>query len=193
MSRNWVAVASAEHVEIGRTGGFMQVCHGKATPLRRVQPGDRIVYYSPHRLYSASHAQRGKDRLQAFTALGTVKDGKPYQADMGFGFHPFRREVAWHEAEATPLAELHARLAFTQEKNWGYRLRQGLIEISDADMIVIAEAMFTDQASAPQARASSIALPSRSTISPTWSSVTMNGGASSTWSPRVPSIVPPMG
>ena len=131
--------------------------------------------------------------IHALRPLGTVKDGKPYQADMGFGFHPFRREVAWHEAEATPLAELHARLAFTQEKNWGYRLRQGLIEISDADMIVIAEAMFTDQASAPQARASSIALPSRSTISPTWSSVTMNGGASSTWSPRVPSIVPPMG
>jgi hypothetical protein len=25
----------------------MQVCHGKAAPLRRVQPGDRVVYYSP--------------------------------------------------------------------------------------------------------------------------------------------------
>ena len=43
MSRNWLAVASAEHVEIGRNGGFMQVNHGKATPLRRIQPGDRIV------------------------------------------------------------------------------------------------------------------------------------------------------
>ena len=192
MSRNWLAVASAEHVEIGRNEGFMQVCHGKATPLRRVQPGDRIVYYSPHRTYTASHAQRGRDRLQAFTAIGTVKPGKPYQADMGFGFHPFRREVAWHEAEATPIAALQDRLAFTQEKNWGYRLRGGLIEIGEADMVVIAEAMFT--AFEPdQARASSIALPSRSTISPTCSSVTMKGGASSTWSPRVPSIVPPIG
>ena len=45
MSRNWLAVASAEHVEIGRSAGFMQVCHGKASPLRRVQPGDRVVYY----------------------------------------------------------------------------------------------------------------------------------------------------
>ena len=43
MSRNWLAVASAEHVDIGRNGGFMQVNQGKATPLRRIQPGDRIV------------------------------------------------------------------------------------------------------------------------------------------------------
>ncbi|MDD5576645.1 MAG: EVE domain-containing protein, partial [Acidithiobacillus sp.] len=47
MSRNWVAVASAEHVRIGRAAGFMQVCHGKAAPLRRIKPGDRVAYYSP--------------------------------------------------------------------------------------------------------------------------------------------------
>ena len=143
MSKNWVAVASAEHVEIGRNAGFMQVSHGKASPLRRIQPGDRVVYYSPNRTYTPSHALRGKDKLQAFTAIGTVKPGRPYQADMGFGFRPFRRDVAWHEAEPAPLAELQDRLTFTQEKNWGYRLRQGLVEISSGDMATIAEAMFT--------------------------------------------------
>ena len=150
MTRNWLAVASAEHVEIGRSGGFMQINHGKATPLRRIQPGDRVVYYSPNRHYTPSHALRGKDQLQAFTAIGTVKQGKPYQADMGFGFKPFRREVAWHEAEAMSLLALQAQLAFTQEKNWGYRLRQGVIEISDADMVLIAEAMFTAAAAEPR-------------------------------------------
>ena len=148
MSRNWLAVASAEHVEIGRSAGFMQVCHGKATPLRRVQPGDRIVYYSPNQHYSASHAQRGKDRLQAFTAIGTVKEGGPYRADMGGGFQPFRRDVIWHESEPVALAFLQERLALTQEKNWGYRLRQGLVEITDTDMTTIAEAMFVATASA---------------------------------------------
>jgi hypothetical protein len=143
MTRNWLAVASAEHVEIGRNAGFMQVSHGKASPLRRVQPGDRVVYYSPNRTYSPSHARREKDKLQAFTAIGTVKHGKPYQADMGFGFQPFRRDVIWHEAEPTPLTELQGKLAFAQETNWGYRLRQGLVEISEADMTTIAEAMFT--------------------------------------------------
>lgn len=143
MIRNWLAVASAEHVEIGRTAGFMQVSHGKASPLRRIQPGDRIVYYSPNRHYTPSHAVRGKDQLQSFTAIGTVKPGTPYQADMGFGFRPYRRDVAWHEAEAAPLAAVKDVLAFTQDKNWGYRLRQGVVEISDADMTIIADAMFT--------------------------------------------------
>jgi hypothetical protein len=68
---------------------------------------------------------------------------------MGFGFKPFRREVAWHEAESMSLLALQAQLAFTQEKNWGYRLRQGLIEISDADMTLIAEAMFTAAVAEP--------------------------------------------
>ena len=150
MSKNWLAVASAEHVEIGRNAGFMQVSHGKASPLRRIQPGDRVVYYSPNRTYTPSHARRERDRLQAFTAIGTVKPGKPYQADMGFGFQPFRRDVAWHEAEPAALAELQPRLSFTQEKNWGYRLRQGLVEISDADMTTIAEAMFVATAASAE-------------------------------------------
>ena len=150
MRKNWLAVASADHVAVGRTAGFMQVCHGKVSPLKRVQPGDRIVYYSPNQHYSASHAQRGKDRLQTFTAIGTVKDGKPYQADMGGGFQPFRRDVTWHEAEPVSLALLLQKLALTQEKNWGYRLRQGLVEISDADMTTIAEAMFVATAASAE-------------------------------------------
>ena len=135
MSRNWLAVASAEHVEIGRSAGFMQVCHGKASPLRRVQPGDRIVYYSPNRTLLAeprlarqgSPAGLHRHRHRQAGASST----RPIWAS---AFNPFRREVAWHDAEPAPLAVLQDKLAFTQEKNWGYRLRQGLIEISDADM-----------------------------------------------------------
>ena len=141
MNRNWLAVASAEHVRIGRGAGFMQVCHGKVRPLARVQPGDRVVYYSP------TGSFRGGDRLQAFTALGTVKDGSPYQADMGSGFRPHRRDVDWHDAEETPLVRLHDRLELTREQNWGYRLRAGLVEISAHDMAAIAEAMLIAAAS----------------------------------------------
>jgi EVE domain len=146
MKKNWLAIASADHVAVGRSAGFMQVCHGKVSPLKRIHPGDCVVYYSPNQRYSASHAQRGKDRLQAFTAIGTVKDGAPYRADTGGSFQPFRRDVIWHEGEPTALALLQTKLAFTQEKNWGYRLRQGLVEISEADMVIIAEAMFTASA-----------------------------------------------
>ena len=65
MSAYWVAVASAEHVRRGRSEGFMQVSHGKAAPLKRVKPGDRVVYYSP------AVKLGGTDKLQAFTSASS--------------------------------------------------------------------------------------------------------------------------
>ena len=136
MSRNWVAVASAEHVRIGRSQGFMQVSHGKAAPLKRIHPGDGVVYYSPATVLG------GKDRLQSFTAIGVVKDGAPYQADMGCGFHPFRRDVSWHAAAEVPIKPLLGSLGFTTAgSNWGFQLRFGLFEISGHDRALIARAM----------------------------------------------------
>ena len=47
---NWIAVACAEHARRGCAEpqrGFMQVCHGKCAPLRRVKPGDSVAYYAP--------------------------------------------------------------------------------------------------------------------------------------------------
>ncbi len=136
MSEHWVAVASAEHVGRGRAEGFMQVCHGKASPLRRIMPGDGVVYYSPTMIFG------GKDRLQAFTAIGTVRDGSPYRADMGGGFHPFRRDVIWRAAMEAPIQPLLDALDFTAGKrNWGYQLRFGLFSISAHDFGVITQAM----------------------------------------------------
>ena len=136
MSRAWIAVASAEHVRIGRDAGFMQVCHGKAAPLRRIRPGDRVIYYSPTVTFGA------KDRLQAFTAIGVARDDAPCQVEMANGFRPWRRDVDWQPADETPIRPLLGRLAFTQGgANWGYQLRFGLFAIDDKDAEVIAQAM----------------------------------------------------
>ena len=135
MTRHFVAVAAAEHVRRGRAQGFMQVCHGKAAPLRRLQPGDRVVYYSPTVTFG------GNDRLQAFTAIGTVS-GEPYQVDMGGGFRPFRRDAIWDEAREVAISQLLHELEFTAgQRNWGYQLRFGLFEISAIDMATVAGAM----------------------------------------------------
>jgi hypothetical protein len=136
MSRNWVAVASAEHVRRGRAAGFMQVCRGKAAPLHRIKPGDHVVYYSP------TIAFGGKDRLQAFTAIGIVRDGEPYAFDMGGGIRPFRRNVAWLEARETPIKPLLDALNFSAgNPHWGYQLRFGIFAISEHDCRLIADAM----------------------------------------------------
>ncbi|RJS27292.1 EVE domain-containing protein [Corallococcus sp. H22C18031201] len=136
MSQGWLAVASEEHVLRGRQGGFMQVCNGKGAPLRRIHPGDRVVYYSPTATF------QGKDTLQAFTALGIVKTGEPYLFDMGGGFIPFRRDVNWVEATRAHIRPLLDVLDFSAGvRNWGYRLRGGLIPLSEHDLALISSAM----------------------------------------------------
>jgi hypothetical protein len=121
---------------LGKALGIMQVCHGKQGPLKRVTPGDRVVYYSPSQQF------KGKDKLQAFTAIGYVKPGDPYQVDMGQGFEPYRRDVTWlfgQDAEILPLLD---RLEFTAgSPQWGARFRYGLFDVGDTDFQVIADAM----------------------------------------------------
>lgn len=114
----------------------MQVCHGKAAPLRRLHSGDRVAYYSPTLVFG------DKAPCQAFTAIGTVQCGLPYQVDMGDGFHPFRRDVSWLEAREAPIHPLLGRLEFTAGvRNWGYPFRFGLFPVSEHDMDIIAAAM----------------------------------------------------
>jgi EVE domain len=133
---HWVAVASAEHVAIGRAQGFMQVGQGKGAPLKRLHAGDRIAYYSPVRVMG------GKEACQAFTAIGTVRDERVYQGVMAGGFEPFRKDVAWSAGHEAPIRPLLEALSFTQGKpNWGYALRFGLLKVTAADMACIAQAM----------------------------------------------------
>jgi len=137
--RHWIAVASAEHVALGRAQGFMQVCHGRAAPLRRLHAGDWVSYYSPSTRFG------GKDRLQAFTALGRVLPGAPYAHDMGGGFVPFRRDVAWLPAGEAAIQPLLDQLDFTAGRRmWGYQFRFGLFAISAHDMTLIGQAMGID-------------------------------------------------
>jgi hypothetical protein len=136
MSRHWIAVAAADHARRGKEHGIMQACHGKGSPLRRVQAGDGVVYYSP------TVGFRGKDRLQAFTSIGRAKGDHVYQADMGDGFRPFRRDVDYVQANEAPIQPLLDRLEFTRgKKNWGYAFRFGLVEISKEDFDTIAAAL----------------------------------------------------
>jgi EVE domain len=136
MTGYWIVVASAEHVRIGRAGGFMQACHGKAAPLRRIKGGDGIICYSPTATF------RGGDRLQTFTAIGTAEDGAPYLVEMAEGFRPFRHDVTWLPSHDAPIAPLLDRLELTAGKrNWGYGFRFGLLAVSARDFALIARAM----------------------------------------------------
>lgn len=133
---NWVTVASAEHVARGVGWGIVQVGHGKGAPLKRMRAGDRVACYSPVRRFGT------KEACQAFTAFGVLRDERIYQADMGGGFVPFRRDVDYQRAHEAPIRPLLEALSFTRgNRNWGYAFRFGLLKVTAEDMALIAQAM----------------------------------------------------
>ncbi len=115
MACYWIGVVSRDHVQAGVRGGFAQLGHGKAAPVRRLARGDWLVYYSPRTAYPDGPA------LQAFTAIGEVIDDAPEQVAQTPGFHPYRRRVRFLEANEAPIAPLLDSLSFTRDKtNWGF-------------------------------------------------------------------------
>jgi len=142
--RNWIAVTCAQHARHGCAtpgAGYMQVCHGKVAPLQRIRPGDRVAYYAP------TVTIGGKDRLQAFVSIGIVLPGAPYAFDMGGGFVPSRRDVAYVPARETAIAPLLDALEFVDDRQrWGSKFRFGLFAVTDHDMRLIAQAMEADAA-----------------------------------------------
>ena len=189
--KNWIAVASAEHARRGRDAqlapqamddlwakprqagppacGYMQVCHGKLAPIRRVQPGDRVAYYAP------TITMGGRDTCQSFVSIGVVLAGQPYAFrdagppqgakapsggsaahsvasvgatfDLGGGFVPYRRDVAYIAAQEAPILPMLDEFEFVENRQrWGYKFRFGLFDVSDHDMRLIATAMAADPA-----------------------------------------------
>ncbi|UJF24140.1 EVE domain-containing protein [Suttonella sp. R2A3] len=128
-------MASKNHVTLGISGGFMQVCHGKRAPQARVKAGDKVVYYSPKTSLKNGRA------CKEFTAIGEVISEDPYPFDMGGGFVPFHKDVRFYDAHAVSIYKIIDQLTLTQEKHWGYQLRFGLINISEQDFQLIQSAM----------------------------------------------------
>lgn len=130
----WLIVTSADHVARGVELGIVQVNHGKRAGLARMQRGDTIVYYSP------TSTRGGAEKLQQFTALGVVDGDEIWQADEG-SFQPFRRSARYMHAHAADLAPLKGQLELTSQPNWGYRLRLGLLNLSEDDAAILTAAM----------------------------------------------------
>jgi hypothetical protein len=130
----WLGVVSQAHVQRGVGGGFAQVCHGKAPPLRRMKRGDWLVYYSPS-------VEMGGAPLRAFTALGQIEDDEVFSFDMGGGFVPFRRRVRYVAGREVSLDDVKQELELCAAPHWSMALRRGLLPLSQRDLLTIAAAM----------------------------------------------------
>ena len=136
----WINTISRDHVRRGVGGGFTQANHGKSTILKRLKTGDWIVFYSPKTSY-----QDGEP-LQAFTAIGQVKDDELYQVEMRPGFVPWRRNVKFQECQEVPIKPLLDELSFIKDKtHWGYMFRFGLFQIPEEDFPKIKRPMTKSQ------------------------------------------------
>jgi hypothetical protein len=89
MTKYWIGVASKDHVSVGVSGGFCQLCHGKKSPLSRMSKGDKILYYAP------KQSLKGNTTYQKIVATGTIIDDKVYSYEMFPGFVPYRRNVLY--------------------------------------------------------------------------------------------------
>jgi hypothetical protein len=135
MSKYWLGVVSKEHVQKGIKEGFAQVCHGKKSPLSKMKADDWLVYYSP------KQSMQSSEPCKAFTAIGKVKTGKIYQVEMFPGFIPFRLDIEYLPCNEISIANLMDRLELTKNKNWGFMLKRGLLELSEVDFLTISHAM----------------------------------------------------
>ena len=80
--------------------------------------------------------------MQAFVSIGIVLPGAPYAFDMGGGFVPSRRDVAYVPALEAAIAPPLDDFEFVDDRQrWGSKFRFGLFAISDYDMRLIAQAM----------------------------------------------------
>jgi predicted RNA-binding protein len=136
----WIIVASKDHVQRGLAGGFIQANHGKATPLKRMQAGDWVIFYSPKLEYDKP------EKCQCFTAIVRVVEDDVYQQDMGGGFVPFRRKVQFLPSNDVSILSLINDLTFIKDKtHWGAPFRFGTLQIPEEDFQLIAEKMVEDQ------------------------------------------------
>ena len=122
--RFWIGVASRDHVDLGVKGGFVQLNHGTQGAVRRLKAGDGVIMYSPRTAYPDG------ERLQAFTAIGTVVTGDVYQVELTPAFKPHRVNCHFAASKEAPIKPLVERLSFIKNKShWGAAFRFCLNEI----------------------------------------------------------------
>lgn len=124
----WVATISKEHTQRGVNGNFIQVCHGKQAPLKRMKQGDFLL------VYSSKITMEGNEKCQAFTAIGRVCDDEVYQFEISENFKPFRRNIEFFDCEENSIIPLINELEFIpNKKSWGFPFRNGFFEINEKD------------------------------------------------------------
>jgi predicted RNA-binding protein len=128
----WVVVTSRDHALDGFKESIVQVNHGKESPLKRMSPGDQVLFYAGKKVYGQ------KELCQSFVALAELTDREIFQYEVSADFKPFRRKAQYQEVEETAIRPLINELEFIRDKEkWGFIFRTGIFEINKHDFDLI--------------------------------------------------------
>ncbi|WP_246786285.1 EVE domain-containing protein [Bartonella taylorii] len=92
---------------------LLQVCHGKAGPLRKTSKGDEAFIYCPRNEIGTGQV------LQTIEFQCIFKDDHIYQMEQAPNFVPFRKDVIFNkQAQSIILKEIQG-LDFLTNPHWG--------------------------------------------------------------------------
>ncbi len=132
----WINTVSKDHVLIGKKIGMVQANHGKLAPIKKLNTGDQILFYSPKTSLEKA------EPLKAFTAIATIVDENIYQVELSNDFKPFRRNALYEDCKEVKIEPLIDKLDFIKnKKSWGYIFRFGLFQIGQHDFELICNKM----------------------------------------------------
>ena len=132
----WINTVNRNHVLVGKSGSFLQADHGKRRSLDRMSAGDYVIFYSPRNSFD------DKTPVQRFTGIAQISDAAVYQVKLTDSFKPFRRQASYFNCRELEIKPLLESLEFIENKrNWGYKFRAGVFEISPHDFELIAQMM----------------------------------------------------
>ncbi|BEM34568.1 EVE domain-containing protein [Serratia sp. Lou2A] len=137
--KHWIAVISQAHARIAAESGFLQVCHGKAGPLRKTRSGDEVFIYCPR------SEMGGGDVLKTVEFHCVFQNDDVYQVEQFPGFTPHRKDVVFNRHFQPVVLKEVAGLEFTADSHWGMLARRGFFEIGPHDAALLRKAMQGDK------------------------------------------------
>ncbi|WP_156851634.1 EVE domain-containing protein [Bartonella refiksaydamii] len=125
--KHWIAVISRAHARFAAEFGFLQVCHGKAGPLRKTSKGDEAFIYCPRCEIGTGQV------IQTIEFQCIFKDDHIYQVKQAPNFVPFRKDVIFNkQAQSVILKEIQG-LEFLTNPHWGMLAQRDFFEITAYD------------------------------------------------------------
>ena len=120
---------------IAARSGFLQVCHGKAAPLRKTSAGDEVFIYCP-RTGMGEGAVLKRVEYRCVIANDMV-----YQVEQAPGFLPFRKDVRFDTGfQGIPIGDVRG-MELTANPHWGILARRGFFEFGAHDATLLRRAV----------------------------------------------------